>query len=131
MDHLTRPCPLHHDHLLAWNNTAEGDLPIWRAVEIALSHAEPLILEGFTEPEYVGYLEVARTLVRRAAQLSGRAKMYVDDTTARQAIAAMLVGVEYMDTNNYAADDEFPDDAWAARVLQHNGRFAASCFAPH
>lgn len=132
-------------HRLFWAGfagRADGSIyPLRDAIEVALDHA--WVDEsadnsdgGVSEDD----LRVVRKMLDRVpAADTTRAVMVVAERTdgliacddVELAAAERVIGLaaEYMDNNNYAEDEEFPEDAAAARVLGRDGSLVLDCYA--
>ncbi|MGN6575269.1 MAG: hypothetical protein ACTHKG_06255 [Nocardioides sp.] len=124
-------CMLGLGHYLGGSTMTFGE-----AARILLDHAAGLIEDGgATDPRAAADLAVAREVLARPAERSIDTQgplVLVPATVAETAslYRAVAVGCEYAATNGYADDEDYPDDAEAARTLPTPAALVL-CYAGH
>jgi hypothetical protein len=84
------------------------------AITIAIGHARPMIVDdAATDPTMVDQLA-------HVDRVMDAATWTPEDLAAVAAVVA--VGADYMAANGYAEDEDFPEDAAAARFLEYGDR---------
>lgn len=130
---MTNTCKHEGSHLILLNQRRAGDSTTFAGhIRVAINHAYPGDAESDDFCVMESVLDRASLLYRKN-RLYGRpheSTLYgVPMSDAElQAVTRILTGAcEYMDLNGYASDEDFPDDAAAARALG-NGSMALLCW---
>lgn len=131
---MTNTCEHTGDHLLCWNASLGGSSrTVADYVRVAMNH----VSEDDVEP---GDLDIVGLLLDRAEHLfeerrldrrpsEGSAYMIpVSPEDLAVAERVLFEACQYMTINNYAADEDFPEDAAAARGLGSAGQPALVCW---
>lgn len=133
---MSQNCQHEGPHQLDWNGfMGRSDTHLSQHIETALNHVEG----DDVEP---GDLDTMYALLDRAAQLAAErnlganrpleAEAYmveISDAELEVARRVLHEACQYMYVNDYASDEDFPEDAAAARTLGASGGMALACWA--
>jgi hypothetical protein len=121
MTTTTTVCDHDHDgpHLLMWGvSWGGGDLPVIDTVRTVAGHTE-------ADETAVDVFEQVAERVR-----GGMRTVECDDAEFREVARVIRSAAEYMETNRYADDESFEEDAFAARLMGPGGIGLLACWAP-